>query len=98
MWKHANDRQACLNAPEPAGNGENGVDDPNTVESPEEPVPQHLPQQQQPRQSMQTGAPQMHPNYMPQGMDPSQQRMLYNNYANQQNTGGHGMPQYSHQA
>ncbi|KAG9248064.1 hypothetical protein BJ878DRAFT_100529 [Calycina marina] len=92
--------QACLNAPEPAGNGENGVDDSNTVESPEEPVPQHIPQQQQSRHPLQAGVPQqMHPNYMPQAqtMDPNQQqRMLYNNYANQQNTGSHGMS-YAHQ-
>ncbi|KAM3078766.1 transcription factor of the MADS box [Clarireedia jacksonii] len=92
--------QACLNAPEPTGNGENGVDDQNTVESPEEPTPQHLPPQQ-PRPGMPQQAQQMHPGYMP--ID-QQQALAYQNYVNQQQR-GYPMPpqagipqQHSHQA
>lgn len=71
--------QACLNAPEPAGSNDNGVDDPNAGESPEEPAPQHLPPQQA-RPGMQT-AP-MHPGYaMP--VDAAQ-AMAYQNYMAQQ--------------
>ncbi|KFY19158.1 hypothetical protein V491_04571 [Pseudogymnoascus sp. VKM F-3775] len=94
--------QACLNAPEPAGNNENGVEDQNPVESPEEPAPQHLPAQQS-RPGMQT-AP-MHPNYLPVDA----QQIAYQNYLaqqQQQQRGGYpgmppqpGMPQqHSHQA
>jgi len=57
-----------LNAPEPPA-GDNGVDDPNAVDSPEEPTSAHLPQQPRP------GMPQSHmpPSYMPGvGMDPQQ--------------------------
>ncbi|RFU32503.1 hypothetical protein B7463_g3837, partial [Scytalidium lignicola] len=81
--------QACLNAPEPAGSGENGVDDQNPVESPEEPAAQHLPPQQQ-RPGMPQQNPQMHPGYMP--ID-QHQAMAYQNYvAQQQRTGGYAMP------
>ncbi|KFY12798.1 hypothetical protein V492_03659 [Pseudogymnoascus sp. VKM F-4246] len=94
--------QACLNAPEPAGNNENGVEDQNPVESPEEPAPQHLPAQQN-RPGMQA-AP-MHPNYLPVDA----QQIAYQNYLaqqQQQQRGGYpgmppqaGMPQqHSHQA
>jgi len=91
--------QACLNAPEPAGNGENGVDDQNPVESPEEPAPQHLPPQQ-----TRPGIPQqMHPQgYM---LDQQQQALAYQNYVAQQQRSGYPMPpqsgipqQHSHQA
>ncbi|RDL37129.1 Uncharacterized protein BP5553_04562 [Venustampulla echinocandica] len=96
--------QACLNAPEPAGNGENGVDDQNTVDSPEEPSPQHLPPQQ-PRAGMPQQNPQMHPSYMPQTLE-QQQALAYQNYVAQQQRGGGypmapqaGIPQqHSHQA
>ncbi|KAH6679773.1 hypothetical protein B0J14DRAFT_306162 [Halenospora varia] len=97
--------QACLNAPEPAGNGENGVDDQNTVDSPEEPTPQHLPPQQ-----ARTGMPQqntgMHTGYGMPLSDQQQQALAYQNYvAQQQRGGGYAMPpqagipqQHSHQA
>ncbi|PSS22090.1 hypothetical protein M430DRAFT_118228 [Amorphotheca resinae ATCC 22711] len=95
--------QACLNAPEPAGNGENGVDDSNPVESPEEPTPQHLPPQQA-RTGMPQGNPQMHPGYMPQTIE-QQQAIAYQNYVAQQQRSGYPMPpqagipqQHSHQA
>lgn len=52
--------QACLNAPEPAGLNENGHPLDDDAASPEEPAPQHLPQQAG-RPGMQT-AP-MHPGY-----------------------------------
>jgi len=66
--------QACLNAPEPAGNGENGVDEQNTVDSPEEPTPQHLPpQQNRPNIPQQAN---MHPGYMPQTLQ-EQQALAY---------------------
>ncbi|KAF4635780.1 hypothetical protein G7Y89_g2307 [Cudoniella acicularis] len=96
--------QACLNAPEPAGNGENGVDDQNAVDSPEEPTPQHLPPQQ-PRPGMPQN-PNMHAGYgIPQTLE-QQQAMAYQNYvAQQQRGGGYNMPsqtgipqQHSHQA
>ncbi|PBP15918.1 SRF-type transcription factor [Diplocarpon rosae] len=94
--------QACLNAPEPVNNGDTGVDDPNTVDSPEEPAPQHLPPQQG-----RTGMPQqqnMHPGYMPQSLE-QQQALAYQNYVAQQQRSGYPMPpqggipqQHSHQA
>jgi MADS-box transcription factor len=95
--------QACLNAPEPSGNGENGVDDQNAVDSPEEPAPQHLPPQQ--ARPMPQQAQNMHPSYMPQSLE-QQQAMAYQNYvAQQQRAGGYpmapqaGIPQqHSHQA
>ncbi|KAJ5053831.1 uncharacterized protein L3040_000122 [Drepanopeziza brunnea f. sp. 'multigermtubi'] len=94
--------QACLNAPEPAGNGENGVDDQNTVESPEESAPQHLPPQG--RAGMPQQAQNMHPGYMPQSIE-QQQAMAYQNYVAQQQRGSYPMPpqggipqQHSHQA
>ncbi|KAG0651406.1 Transcription factor of morphogenesis MCM1 [Hyphodiscus hymeniophilus] len=93
--------QACLNAPEPAGNGENGVDD-GAVESPEEPTPQHLPPQQ--GRAMPQQAPNMHAGgYMQPTME-QQQALAYQNYvAQQQNRGGYPMPPqagipHSHQA
>ncbi|KAI9641825.1 transcription factor of the MADS box [Ciborinia camelliae] len=86
--------QACLNAPEPTGNGENGVDDGNTVESPEEPTPQHLPPQQQGRPGMPQQAPQMHPAYGVQGLSAEQQQALaYQNYMAHQQRGGYMPPQ-----
>lgn len=94
--------QACLNAPEPAGNGENGVDDSNAVDSPEEPTPQHLPQQQN-RANIPPQA-NMHPGYMPQTLQ-EQQALAYQNYvAQQQRSSGYMPPQgaipqqHSHQA
>jgi hypothetical protein len=94
--------KACLNAPEPAGNGENGADDPNIVDSPEEPVPQHLPPQQG-RAGMPQQVQNMHPGYMPQ--DINQQQLAYNNYMASQTRGGYPMPpqagipqQHSHQS
>ncbi|CZR51534.1 probable transcription factor of the MADS box family MCM1 [Phialocephala subalpina] len=94
--------QACLNAPEPPSNGENGVDDQNTADSPEEPTPQHLPQQNRMPQQTQN----MHPGYMPQTIEQQQQALAYQNYvAQQQRGGGYPMPpqagipqQHSHQA
>lgn len=77
-------RQACLNAPEPASGNENGADDPNQVESPEEPANAHLPPQQ-----ARPGMPPNHmpPNYMPNvPMDP----LAYNSYVQQTR----GAPQY----
>jgi pheromone receptor transcription factor len=101
----ANDIQACLNAPEPAGNGENGVDDQNPVESPEEPTAQHLPPQS--RGGMPQQPQQMHGGYMPQSSIEQQQQqaqaMAYQNYVAQQRS-GYPMPQagipqqHSHQA
>ncbi|RAL59160.1 hypothetical protein DID88_006716 [Monilinia fructigena] len=87
--------QACLNAPEPTGNGENGVDDGNTVESPEEPTPQHLPPQQQGRPGMPQQVPQMHPGYgNVQGLSAEQQQALaYQNYMAHQQRGGYMPPQ-----
>ncbi|KAK3393072.1 SRF-type transcription factor (DNA-binding and dimerization domain)-domain-containing protein [Podospora didyma] len=84
--------QACLNAPEPAAGGENGVDDSNAVESPEEPTNTQLPHQGQ-----RPGIPQNHmpPNYMPSvGMDP-QQALAYTSYVQQHQRGGQYMPQSS---
>ncbi|KUJ23537.1 SRF-type transcription factor [Mollisia scopiformis] len=94
--------QACLNAPEPPSNGENGVDDQNTADSPEEPTPQHLPQQNRMPQQPQN----MHGGYMPPTLEQQRQAMAYQNYvAQQQGTGGYPMPpqagipqQHSHQA
>jgi pheromone receptor transcription factor len=99
--------QACLNAPEPAGNGENGVDDQNTVDSPEDTSPQqHLPPQQT-RTAMPQQHAQMNPNYMAaQAQLDQQQAIAYQNYVQQQQRGGgYAMPpqagipqQHSHQA
>ncbi|RDW80063.1 hypothetical protein BP5796_01839 [Coleophoma crateriformis] len=92
--------QACLNAPEPAGNGENGVDDQNAIDSPEEPAPQHLPPQQQ-RPGMPQQNPMHNQNYMPLEQ---QQAIAYQNYVAQQQRSGYQMPpaglpqQHSHQA
>jgi len=91
--------QACLNAPEPAGTNENGVDDQNPADSPEEPVSQHLPPQGRPPGM--PSNPQMHPNYM---SAEQQQAMAYQNYMAQQQRSSYtmppqaGMPQQSHQA
>lgn len=88
-----------MNAPEPAG-AENGVDEQNTVESPEEQPTQHLPPQQS-RPGMPQNTQQMHPNYMPLEQ---QQAIAYQNYVAQQQRGGYPMPpagmpqQHSHQA
>jgi len=84
--------QACLNAPEPSSAGENGADDPNAVDSPEEPPSAHLPPQQG-----RPGMPQGHmpPGYMPNvGMDP-QQALAYSSYVQQQQRGGQYIPQSS---
>lgn len=97
--------QACLNAPEPAGNGENGVDDPTGGESPEDQTPQHLPPQQA-RPVIPQQNPNMHPGYLPQNVVDQQQQLAYQNYmAQQQRNGGYAMPpqtgipqQHSHQA
>jgi pheromone receptor transcription factor len=92
--------KACLNAPEPAGTNENGVEDQNVVESPEESIPQHPPPQQT-RPGMPQNA-QMHPNYMPLEQ---QQALAYQNYVAQQQRGAYPMPpqagmpqQHTHQA
>ncbi|KAK3938414.1 SRF-type transcription factor (DNA-binding and dimerization domain)-domain-containing protein [Diplogelasinospora grovesii] len=69
--------QACLNAPEPTQGAENGVDGPDTVDSPEDSGNVHIPPQ-----PTRPGIPQGHmpPGYMPNvGIDP-QQAMAYNNY------------------
>jgi len=95
-----------LNAPEPAGNGENGVDDPTGDESPEDQTPQHLPPQQA-RPVIPQQNPNMHPGYgLPQNVVDQQQQLAYQNYmAQQQRNGGYAMPpqagipqQHSHQA
>lgn len=97
--------QACLNAPEPPSNGENGVDDQNTADSPEDPTPQHLPQQNRMPQQTQN----MHAGYMPTTLEQQQRQaqvLAYNNYVQQQQgAGGYPMPpqagipqQHSHQA
>jgi pheromone receptor transcription factor len=93
--------QACLNAPEPAGNGETGLDDQNP-DSPEEPTPQHLTPQQ--ARNMPQQAPSMHPGYLPPSLQ--DQQMAYQNYMQaQQRSGPFAMPpqsgipqQHSHQA
>ncbi|KAG9237065.1 hypothetical protein BJ875DRAFT_185035 [Amylocarpus encephaloides] len=98
--------QACLNAPEPSGGGENGVDDQNTVDSPEDTTPQHQLPPQQARAVMPQQHAQMQPNYMAQGLSAAQQEALaYQNYVQQtQRGGGYSMPpqggmpqQHSHQ-
>lgn len=77
------DLQACLNAPEPTSAGDNGVDDPNQVESPEESGSSHLASQQT------RGMPQnahMPPSYMPNvAMDPQAQALAYSNYVQRNN-------------
>ncbi|CAK7206276.1 transcription factor of the MADS box [Sporothrix eucalyptigena] len=82
--------QACLNAPEPASAGDNGVDEPSQVESPEESGPNHLASQQS------RGLPQnahMPPGYMPNvSMDPNQ-ALAYSNYVQRNNQ--YAMPQHS---
>ncbi|CZS98736.1 hypothetical protein WAI453_001871 [Rhynchosporium graminicola] len=96
--------QACLNAPEPAGNGENGVDDQNTVDSPEEQPAQHIPAANRGSAGMPQTQQNMHPSYMPQSLE-HQQALAYQNYvAQQQRGGGYQMPpqggipqQHSHQ-
>ncbi|KAI9734408.1 MAG: transcription factor of the MADS box [Claussenomyces sp. TS43310] len=82
--------QACLNAPEPAGSNENGVDESNTVESPEESTPQHLPPQQgRLPQNAQMGHPTQQQQYMPVEQ---QQALAYQNYiASQRGGGGYPM-------
>ncbi|EFW99228.1 mads box transcription factor mcm1 [Grosmannia clavigera kw1407] len=81
--------QACLNAPEPASAGENGVEESNQVESPEESGPSHL-------ASQQTRLPpnaHMAPNYIPSvPMDPNQ-ALAYSNYVQRNNQ--YAMPQHS---
>ncbi|KAI0475914.1 MADS box protein [Xylariaceae sp. FL0804] len=75
--------QACLNAPEPNPGNENGVDDSNSVESPEEPSHPQMHQQ-----TSRPGMPQaaMNPGYMPNvPMDP----MAYQGYVQR------GAPQYA---
>ncbi|CAG8971861.1 hypothetical protein HYALB_00001972 [Hymenoscyphus albidus] len=97
--------QACLNAPEPAGNGENGVDDQNTVESPEDTTPQHIPMQQ-PRAGIPQQNTQMHPNYLAQSIqEQNANAIAYQNYVQQQQRSGYPMPpnsgmpqQHTHQA
>lgn len=78
--------QACLNAPEPAGSNENGVDEPSTVDSPEEAAPQHLPpQQNRLPQNPQMGHPGQQQQYIPVDQ---QHAMAYQNYIR----GGGGYP------
>lgn len=88
--------QACLNAPEPSQGNENGVDDPNQVDSPEEPSNAHMQQQQgrgMPQQHMPSG-------YMPNvgPIDPSS-GLSYGGYVTQQRGGQYmppsGMPQHA---
>ncbi|KAL1895068.1 transcription factor of the MADS box [Sporothrix stenoceras] len=82
--------QACLNAPEPTSAGDNGVDEPSQVDSPEEPGSGHL----APNQNR--GLPQsahMAPGYMPNvSMDPNQ-ALAYSNYVQRNNQ--YAMPQHS---
>ncbi|KAI9809308.1 MAG: hypothetical protein M1825_002599 [Sarcosagium campestre] len=70
--------QACLNAPEPSSNNENGVDAESAVDSPEEPSHAQLPPQ---HSSIPRGA-NMQSNYM----TPEQQQhaIAYQNYVQQQ--------------
>ncbi|ERT00299.1 MADS-box transcription factor, other eukaryote [Sporothrix schenckii 1099-18] len=82
--------QACLNAPEPTTAGDNGVDEPNQVDSPEESGSGHLASQQN------RGLPQsahMAPGYMPNvSMDPNQ-ALAYGNYVQRNNQ--YALPQHS---
>ncbi|XWX02108.1 hypothetical protein V2A60_010140 [Cordyceps javanica] len=81
--------QACLNAPEPAAGGENGVDGGDGGDSPEE-SGSHIPPP-----SSRPGMPQnphMPGNYMPNMPLEAQQAMAYQNYV-QRNQGYTGMPQ-----
>ncbi|OAA64369.1 mads box transcription factor mcm1 [Niveomyces insectorum RCEF 264] len=83
--------QACLNAPEPASAGENGVEEPSQVESPEESGSGHMASQQS------RGIPQsahMPPGYIPNvpQMDPNQ-ALAYTNYVQRNNQ--YAMPQHS---
>ncbi|CCU83104.1 unnamed protein product [Blumeria hordei] len=93
--------QACLNAPEPAGSGEAGVDDQNAVNSPEEPASQHLPQQNRPAMTQQ--GTNLH-GYLAPTLEQQQQALAYQNYMSQQQRSGYPMPQpgipqqHSHQA
>ncbi|KAI1002752.1 hypothetical protein K3495_g5453 [Podosphaera aphanis] len=93
--------QACLNAPEPAGTSENGIEEPNVGNSPEESSQQHIPQQNR------AGGISQNPNihgYMPTTLEQQQQAMAYQNYMSQQQRSGYPMPQpsipqqHSHQA
>ncbi len=82
--------QACLNAPEPAAGGENGVDGPEGGESPEE-SGSHIPPP-----TSRPGMPQnphMPGNYMPNMPLEAQQAMAYQNYVQRNQAYGSGMPQ-----
>ncbi len=81
--------QACLNAPEPAAGGENGVDA-EGGESPEE-SGSHIPPP-----TSRPGMPQnphMPGNYMPNMPLEAQQAMAYQNYVQRNQAYGSGMPQ-----
>ncbi|KAM3560443.1 hypothetical protein MY1884_002137 [Beauveria asiatica] len=82
--------QACLNAPEPAAGGENGVDGPEGGDSPEESA-SHIPPP-----TSRPGMPQnphMPPgNYMPNMPLEAQQAMAYQNYVQRNQAYGSGMP------
>lgn len=85
----ANIPQACLNAPEPAAGGENGVDGGDAPESPEE-SPSHIPPP-----TSRPGMPQSHMpgSYMPNmPMDP-QQALAYQGYMQRNQGYSSGMPQ-----
>ena len=89
MGANVSPTQACLNAPEPTPGNENGVDDSNTVDSPEEPTNAHLPPQQQ------RAMPGSHmpPAYMSNvGMDP-QQALAYSSYMQGRGNAGYAVPQ-----
>lgn len=79
--------QACLNAPEPASAGDNGVEESNQVESPEESGANHMtPQPRMPNAHMAPG-------YIPSvPMDPNQ-ALAYSNYVQRNNQ--YALPQHS---
>ncbi|KAJ6780760.1 hypothetical protein PWT90_11144 [Aphanocladium album] len=82
--------QACLNAPEPAAGGENGVDGGEGGESPEE-SGSHIPPP-----TSRPGMPQnphMPGNYMPNMPLDAQQAMAYQSYVQRNQAYGSGMPQ-----
>jgi MADS-box transcription factor len=83
--------QACLNAPEPAGDGVNGVEGEPVVESPEEPAHAPLPTQ---HTGMQQRGGMPNTGYM---NEQQQRAMAYQSYMAQQQQqvagGGYPMPQ-----
>lgn len=81
-----------MNAPEPSAGGDNGVDGPDQVDSPEEPPNTHLPPQAG-RPGMPQNPHMPAGNYMPNmPMDP-QQALAYQSYVQRNQGYGSGIPQ-----